>query len=240
MNYKKQESKIFKDGLKKSNNKIIIGGIPKDELPTKASLVGDYLLNAEREAREQASQILEEAEVYADKIKKEAEAQIESIRQTAHTEGLRLGREEGIKLINEEIAFVLQEASKLLESIKKERDEIFRDEENRVYEIISQIAKKLIYRDLSYEVASVKQFILESISKLDQRQEINILINPKTAAKLNQIKTEILESSPGLESLNISGDINLKVGELIIESPKERLDLRLDSITDELLQILKS
>ena len=240
MSFKKQEPKIFKEGLKKSTNKIIIGGIPEEELPTKESLTSEYLIQAEKEARETATKIIVEAETLAERLKADMDAQLETIKEMAHQEGLRLGKEEGMRLINEEIGFLLKEASNVLDSIKKERDEIFLDEEKRVYEIISLIAKKLIYRDLSFEPSSMMEFIKESIAKLEQKQEINIFISPKTASKLNEIKAQIISESPGLESLNISGDINLGPGELIIESPKERLDLRLNSITDELLQILKS
>lgn len=226
---------IFKGGTKLSSNVITVGGLVDADYGENAKPVLDR-------AQLEAAEIVKEAKFNAEEIIKSANTEVQNIQDKAHQEGyeagLSTGREEAIQNTNQELKGIMTEAHSVLEAIKKERDECLESEEERVLEFISLLTKKLIFKELSYEPESIIPLIKEAIKTLDNKAEVNILINSQTAGKLNEIKESISTEIPGIESISVSGSDSLAKGDFILESNKERLDLRLESQIEKLLDTL--
>lgn len=230
------DKRIYKNSLKeRSSTSVVVGGADTSDLPSKQAIIDEKIAEAMEKTRIECQKIKEDAHEEAEEIIAMANGKASSIEKEAFAKGYEDGRQEGIKKINEELKTTLNDAQVVLEQIEKERKECLEDEENRVLGIISKISKKLLKRDLSLNNEMTLEFIKSGINSLSHRATVNIYVNPETSAKLNEIRESILEENPGIESLNISASKHLDFGDMILESNRERLDLRLDSQLEELL-----
>jgi flagellar assembly protein FliH len=235
-----KQSNIFKGGLQEISEKILIGGMDQKDLPTKENISRQLFETAQKEAVNKAKDIIKNAEEKAKAIEEEALNSMEALKKQAYDEGFNAGYKEGLAKINQQLSSVLIDGDKILEAIEKERRECFEDEEERMFKIICLIAKKITHKDLGFSPEAVKEFIKSCVNKLDNKSTVNIFVNPKTATKLTELKSMLIEENPGLMSLSITADPNLQNGDLMLESNRERLDFRLDSQIEELLATLIS
>jgi flagellar assembly protein FliH len=233
----KNKRNIFKSVLEpKPASKVVIGGADLSDLPSKELVLEQKILEAKNEAEHKSKKILEEAEKKADEILKTAEAQYNEIFEKAKKLGHEEGYQTGLTQAKQELSETLTTSVNILDSIEQERRESLEDETNRIYKIVCLIAKKIIKKDLSIREDICIEFINQAIKNLEYKSEVNILISPKIAKEINKLKSEIMEACPGLEKITITATETLEPGDIILESNKERLDFRIDSIFDELIK----
>ena len=238
MNNSLQKTKsLFKSGSTKNpNEKIVIGGADLSDLPSKELLIDQKIEEAKEKATEESQKIIKRAEQEATRIIETANSQKDSVLESAKKEGFTQGHAEGLQAAEEESADLLKAGAEVLEAIEKERLECVEDETQRIYRVICLIAKKLIKEDLKIKEEVSLEFINQALKKLEYKSEVNIIINPILAQKINSLKSEIKDSCPGLEKLSISANESMEPGDLVLESNKERLDFRLDSQLEELIK----
>lgn len=232
-----QKPPVLREGVKLSNNKITIGSIidGKDYDPNDKAL---------SRAAAEAKKIIEDSQARAQKMKLALEKELGSIQEKAYQdgfqEGLKTGHQEAFDKTNAELKSVLVDGHNILQSIEKERTECLQEEDTRLMSFFTTLVKKVILRDLSFEPEKILALIKQAISSLDHKAEVNIIINDKTANKLNEIKESLKSELPGIQSLTVTGDNKLEAGDFIVESNQERLDIRLESQIDNLLDQLIS
>ncbi len=231
----KKTGGLLRSGLKKeSHGTVVIGGMNEDDMSSKKDLLQELISEAKVRAEVEIKDIRDQACIEAEQIIEKAKAEASSIENEAYDKGYESGKQEAILLINEELSTIILEANNILESIKKEKEEILHDEEKRVYKIILSIAHKLLKRDLQLNQDVSIEFISQAIKKLENKITVNILCNNEMASKINEIKHTLIEANPGLENLNITGDMKLEPGDIVLESNKERLDFKLETLLEEL------
>ncbi len=214
---------LLRTGLKKeSHGTIVIGGMNEADMSSKKDLLQELISEAKVRAEVEIKLIKEQANIEAAQIIEKAQAEAGNIESQA------------IIKTNEELSIVILEANNMLASIKAEKEEILQDEEARVYQIILLIARKLLKRDLQINKEVSIEFISQAIKKLENKVNVNILCNNEMATKINEIKTSLIEANPGLENLSITGDMKLEPGDIVLESNKERLDFKLETLLEEL------
>lgn len=229
--------KLFRSGLQKENSgQIVIGGPDLSDLPSKQALLEQQVEEASISARENADEIIKAAEAEASRIIAKAQENAENIHNQAQEEGFNAGYKDALEKVNEEFAKYIIESAKILEAIKQEREECLEDEEHRVHKIILELAKQIFKKDFVISEEITLKYIKTCISNLEHRSTVNILVNSELATKLNQVKNDILNQCPGLENLSITASSNMEFGDMILESNKERLDYRIDSIFEKLLK----
>ena len=238
MNNSLQNSKsLFKSGSAKSpSGKIVIGGADLSDLPSKELLIDQKIEEARERASEDSRKIIEKAKSHAEKIIEAANSQKDNLIESAKEEGFTQGHAEGARAAKDELEGLLKAGAAVLNAIEKERIECIEDETQRIYKVICLIAKKLIKEDLSIKEEVSLEFINQALKKLEYKSEVNIIINPILAQKINSLKSEIKNSCPGLEKLSISANETMEPGDLVLESNRERLDFRLDSQLEELIK----
>lgn len=228
-----QENKIFKSGLKKVTN-IVIGGPDTSDLPSKSSLLQARLDQVEYEVQARSNEIISKAELKAQAMLIQANGEVETIVQRAQEQGFEAGRQEGLRNAYAEMQNYLEACSKILTAIEQERRECLESEEERVHQIIIQIAKHLVKKNFSLNPALTLDFIKNAINSLDQKIKIQLYVEPKAANEIIKIKDSIKAEFTSLNELNIIPESKLQSGDLIIESDKQRMDLRLESLFEEL------
>ncbi len=230
------------EGLLKSSSKqasrgtIMIGGMNESDMASKKDLLQKLINEAKVQAEAEIQAIKDQAHIEGERVIKKANAEAEAVEKKAYDKGYQAGKDEAILKTNEELRTIILEANNIIENIKQEREEILQDEETRVYQTILLIAQKLLKRDLILSKEVSIEFISQAIKRLDNKVSINILCNNEIANKINEIKTTLIEANPGLENLTITSDIKLEAGDIILESHKERLDFKLETMFEELIK----
>ncbi len=226
---------LVKNGLKQdSRGTIVIGGMNEADMSSKKDFLLEMINEAKLRAEAEIQDIKDQAHMEANQIIERAKAEAEAVENQAYNEGYEAGKQEAILATNEELSIIILEANNMLESIKKEKDEILQDEETRIYQIILSIARKLLKRDLQLNKEVSLEFISQAIKKLENKVSVNIICNNEIANKINELRSTLIEANPGLENLNITGDIKLEPGDIVLESNNERLDFKLETMLEEL------
>jgi len=218
-----------------NNSRIVIGGADMSSLDNKQAILDQKIEEAKQRAIDESGFIIKNAEIKARQIIKNAQDKEEEIEQRAYQVGFNQGFIAGTQEANSQLSETLIEAGRILEAIEKERKEALEDEEERVFKIILELSRKLFKKDFQYNPELSKEFIRSAISRLEHKTMINLIINQTVAHKINEVKNEIIAETPGLENITITASEQVELGDMIIESNKERLDYRLNSILDELI-----
>lgn len=214
---------------------VMIGGMDQSKLDDKRDMLAVLIEEAKAKAFVETEEILSQAKSEAENLIAATQAELANIEQAAYDKGFERGKQEATEQVNLELSKIIQEANHLLESIKKEREEALQDEEERIYSIVTLISRKLLEKDLSISKDLSIGFIKKAINQLDHRTRVRAWVNPEAADKLNEIKTMLIDQTPGLENLTIDTDAKLNFGDIILESNHQRIDLRLETQFQELL-----
>ncbi|MCH2226863.1 MAG: hypothetical protein MK033_03735 [Candidatus Caenarcaniphilales bacterium] len=237
-----KKKKIFSNQLEPISNRVIIGGLEEDEflnLPTKELILQERQAEAEAEVQQYVNDTLVQAKQEAEAMIAKAKAEEQAIRDNAYNEGFQKGEQEGRVAIENEYRILLEDAQNIIQAIEHEKREALEEEEEAMLEFIFKIAKKIIVKDLSFDKEPLLDLLRKSINYLDFKQEILVSLPSESAKALNDFKAEFTAEFPDLESLTITADQSLDNGDLIVESKKQRLDLRLDAQMETLLNDLK-
>lgn len=237
-----KRKKIFSNQLEPVSNKMIIGGLDQEEflnLPTKDQILQDRMKEAEIEAQRKFNSVVEAAEEKAEAIIAKAQAEEETIRTNAYNEGYAKGETDAKQEVEDQYRDILAKAAQIISSIEREKQEALDEEEDDVLDFIFLIAKKVIAKDLSFEKNAMLELVKQSIRSLNFKQEILLTMPVDSARALQEYKDILHQEFPDLEMLTITADHELKPGDLIVESKKERLDVRLESQIETLVNNLK-
>lgn len=237
-----KRKKIFSNKLEAQSRAIVIGGVSEDEikdLPTKEQILKERIQEAEIKAKQYLEQAIERAESEASEMIAKAKEEEQSIRDTAYAEGYANGKEDAVKAITEEFSSILSNSAGILAALEQEKREALDDEESSVLDFIFNLAEKIIGKELSLDKDSMLSMVKKAISELNYKQDVSLFLPAETAQHLNKIKQSLLDEFPDLSNLIIIPDHDLKDGDLIVESKKERLDCRLAAQMETLLQSLK-
>ena len=243
MKFAKKSKAIIKAGSSaiEPKSSVAIGGMNEKLVVERRGVLEEMTSQVEQELEVKAQNIIKAAEARALNIVKSAEDQAASVQEAAHNKGYEAGLAQAKAECEAEIQAVLSETGSILKAIEQERDEALHDEEERIYRLITIIANKILEKDLEISKEACISFINKAIRELEHKAEINLIVGPSIASRLNELKPKLVAEHPELQQLNISTDSNFGNGDLVLESNKDRLDHRLQSKLDLLLEeILKA
>lgn len=236
MSLAKKSSGIYKKGASQSQGNIVIGGIDQELVKARKNLLEEMTETAEAKAASNIKKLTILANQEAEALIKDAKQQATTIEEKAFEQGYKAGQKQAIQDCDEELKSILLETALILKTIEKERDEALADEEARIYKLITIIAQTILDKELEINEGTCLNFISKAIKELEHKAQVNLITNPRIAKKLNQLKPELLKENPELEQLTISTDSNFGNGDLILESNKDRLDHRLASKLELMLE----
>jgi flagellar assembly protein FliH len=182
-----------------------------------------YLIECEQaltDAKEEVRQILKEATERADSMREAAERECEQLRKQAeesgHTEGFAVGEKAGYDMGfakgQAECHDSIKEVAGILSRIDGEKEQIFKEHENKLFDLIFSISNKITANSLTQKDKSViskmlkeaakdfrtSSFIKVSLSKLDVEESVNVDIEDLTRifGENQHIEFEILKDAP--------------------------------------------
>ena len=202
-----------------------------EETDAKAKVI---ISNAENKSQVVLQTANTEAERIIEEARKKAQQEYEQIKKQAYDEGFQKGEQDGLyKFQNDAI-----EGIKALEVLASSNFEIKKNIIDSatldIIELISIIADKICHEKFNSEI--LHNITLEAIKKLNDKENITIIVNPKLVDNITELIPSFREEFSKIKTLKIIEDNSLSPDGVIVETLNSRLDSRISSQITEITQ----
>lgn len=192
-----------------------------------------------KEAEAKAEEIINNAKNEAINIVKQAEAnqneiqqQTETISKKAYDEGFAKGQVDGLEKFKLDSTEALKSLDILAASSFEIKQNIIKSADIDIIELVIAIAKKITTR--AFDEPMLKEVTLHAISKLKNKEEVTIIVNPKLVENIINLSEEFKQNVSQLQNIKIIEDSALSCDGTIVETPISRVDSRISSQIDEI------
>jgi len=177
-----------------------------------------------QKANEEAELILKEAELEARRILDNAESEADLMRKAAEKEARQKGYNEGLEQARKQYEDMLEEAELIRENAKTEYGEVLSGIETDVVNMILDISKKVIGREISENKDSILSIVRQAFEKCANRDSVVVKVSPGDYDFLedNRDRLDVLAEWAG--EFDIKKDPALKTGDCIVETPYGSID----------------
>ncbi len=115
----------------------------------------------------------------AERILAEAEARRQLIEQQAYEAGFRQGQKDGREVGRRGLEEIIQRLEKLLQALLEEKEELFRQREADLVELVRLISRKIILRELSLRPEAIRDLVEAGAKKLFDTEQLRLLVHPQ-------------------------------------------------------------
>jgi flagellar assembly protein FliH len=206
-----------------------------------------------RDAEETANKMLQEAAQQAELIKQQALAEIEQwwqerrqeadglFQQTlaeANQQGFAAGYQDGKAQALQEEQEQIQTAKDVLTAAYREKERIIGEAEPFLVELSMDIAKKVIGDELSTNPEAVLDMVRRVLRRSRVHGEITICVNHRDFPYIQEHRTQLLSLMDGQAELAVYPDHTVTDGGCVIRTPLGSVDARIDTQLAEIKQVL--
>ena len=232
----------------KSQKIIDEASMHAQEILDKARLEADQMiLKAQEDSQKlknEANELLEKSKVEADSLLESTKNEVEQVKENASQagakEGYQAGYDDGLKNIKEELVHKIFAMDEVIKNAFEMKKKIMSSSKREIVELVLMIARRVVLN--SVDEISVARIVDKSISLLNDKENIELILSEKYAKLLNQVlNDDLLEQKPDLEidinklrSIKLTFNSKFADDTLIVQTPKERLDLGFESQLDEI------
>ncbi|UCZ51726.1 flagellar assembly protein FliH [Bacillus shivajii] len=203
------------------------------------------------EAKQQAEELIEEAQLeidakkkeiaeYENNIAKEAEVRFEKAKQAGEKEGYEAGLIKGKQAYDQKIV----EAQKIIDQAKQDYISKIGDSQSDMLDLSLNIAEKIIGKTIDEDPDAFLQLVKEAVTEVREQEEVKIYVPPNCYERTLKNKREIKEIALNTRQLYIYPDASINEDSCIIETPFGKIDASIDSQLTEmktaLHELLKS
>ncbi len=204
----------------------------------------DFVQTASVAAFERAPLVPENAHnghlstVDAAAIIERAHEEAAAVTRAAHEEGLRRGMEEGEQRFRESI----RESANVLRSAASQVDQshkAFLDQlEPELIRLATSIASKIIERESSVSGELIQRTVRAALEKLVDEEHVVVRVNPRDLETLRTYRTELVQEFENLERIDVVPDEAIDAGGCIAQTDSVRIDGRIASQLEKILNEL--
>lgn len=186
-------------------------------------------------AKQEAQGIIANANNSADQIRQQAQEQgLQQGIKEGHEQGYKDGYNQAINDFREKVISL----DRLINNIINAKSQIYHSGEDELVEFIMLIAKKLAHTQIHADAQALKNIIIDASVELREKESIKVSVHPSLAEKIHSISDEVKNAIYGLKTIKIIEDKTISPDGVIIESPDSRVDARLESQVDLLINDL--
>ena len=176
-------------------------------------------------------------------VEEEVRRRVERIRKKAHDEGYEQGVAEGKEAIYQELKAETEDKLVALTEVISEalskKQEILTRQRNEVYQIVRDLTKWVVLRELKEDGAYISRLLEKLIHEIQTKSNLLVKVSPEHFEQMPDV-LEIVQSTLGkLPNVRVENDYDLKKG-LILESENGIIDAGLDKQLDVLEKLFDS
>ncbi len=161
-------------------------------------------------------------------VKAGVEARLEEIHEKAYRDGFEQGRTEGKTEAEAEFKAASQPAfdrfTELLESFDSIKHDLLVANEKMLIQLVFQIGKQVLLRDLKTDVDYVKRLTSEMVEKVGAKDSVRIKINRDDFAIVEQIRDHLKAQFPELKNIQFESVEDLVLGGCKVETDLSRVN----------------
>ena len=226
--YKEEAEKEIKEKLEKAK-------IESQHIIEQSKVESEKLINISKEnlkkeeenALFKSQQIIDRAKLESERIIKEAELKVSEIEKQSYEKGYNAGNELGYADGKKEISRIVDRLGTILGHATDVRNQIIKESEKQMVEIILMIARKIIKDEISERKDIVLNNIQEALTHVKDREHIDIRVNFSDLELTTSYKDKIMRMVNSLNKVNIYEDSRIDRGGVIIETNIGSIDARI-------------
>ena len=189
---------------------------------------------AKAQAQAQADQIVDNARKEAEQIIQNAHAEEEKIKSEASEKGYVQGREDGLKTGEEEINRITERMRKMLEAIMNRREEILRETEQQIVELVILMTRKVVKIISETQKTTVVSNVLAALKKVKTRGNVVLHVNTEDLKITSANTNEFIKRIENIQGITVMEDSTVEKGGCIVETDFGAIDARIASQLSEL------
>lgn len=175
----------------------------------------------------------EELSHIEDRVKTEVEARFEALKSQAYEEGFKKGEQDGAEKAQQEMRAqfepVLQQVNALLSSFDQAREEIYNANERVMIQLVYDVAKEVLLRELKTDQDYVKRLSAAVIEKIGAKDSIRIRVNRQDYANLEQIRDFLKTQFADLKNIQIDPADDLELGGCKVETDLSQINAAVEN-----------
>ena len=175
----------------------------------------------------------QETKAILDDAHEQARHIMEDAKKEGHEKGLAEGREEGIRQIREEekqtILDANAKAEKTLADAKEECRVYVQGAENEIATLAMEIADHVLPQHFIDVPTIILPLVRTALMKVKDQSEVHVRVAPESYDLVLMGRSEFQGLLEGQALLEVHSDQNLKVGDVVIETPNGNVDARLST-----------
>jgi len=156
----------------------------------------------------------------------------------AYAEGMRRGIEAGEEKFSESVGESATMLSQAAESIKQAREEFLESLEPQMVQLATSIASKILDRETQVSTEVVKRTTRTVLERVLDEERVVLRVNPQDLETLREQRVQLLEEFEGIKQLELRADETIAPGGCVAETENLRIDGRLESQLEEIMNQL--
>ena len=170
---------------------------------------------------------------------KEVEMRINEIEHEAWQKGYDSGRESGYSDGREEVKRIIDRLGTILGNAIDIKEKILAESEKQMVDLILIITRKIIKSEVVERKEIVINNIKEVLTKMQDRDRIDIRVNFADLELTTAHKAEIIQMMESLKRINVYEDNRVDRGGVIIDTDVGSIDARISSQLMEIEQAIR-
>lgn len=157
------------------------------------------------------------------------ESTIEDAKKVGFQEGYEAGRKEGFQRFQEETRESVEVIDRLATEFEGLKAEIFKANERFLLEMIAQVAKRVVLRELQTDADYLSRVTRDIIEKLGTRENIRVWLNGDDIECLQALRESLTQKFGELRNLQIAVHPEVTKGGCIVETDFGTVDATIEA-----------
>jgi flagellar assembly protein FliH len=186
------------------------------------------------DAENEAFQIIQKANQEAEQIIAEAQTQRDKLQLEAKSQGFEQGPSEGYEKGAAEVNRLIERMHKILEAVMQRREEILKDTESQIVELVILMARKVIKILSENQKNVVMANVVAALKKVRTRGAVTLRVNLEDVKLTTANISEFIKHIENVEGITVLEDSSVEKGGCIVETDFGAIDARISSQLTEL------
>lgn len=188
------------------------------------------------DAQTAADNLIKTAQENAQKIIAEAHAEEAKIKENARKQGYDEGHEEGYQNGNTEATRLIERLHKMLDSVMDRREEILRDTESQIVQLVILITRKVVKIISENQKSVIMSNVVAALKKVKGRGKVMLRVNMEDVKLTTEHIGEFVKRVESIEGITVVEDSTVEKGGCIVETDFGAIDARISSQLNEIEQ----
>lgn len=201
-----------------------------------------YLERAGRRARAMLSRTATECQLMLEEASQAVSSTQQQAQQAGYAAGFLEGLSRGLEEAQQAGEELLRQGREALEAAHCSREELARQWEPDLVELVITIARQILRQELTTEKTAVLALVRSALEAARDERQVRLHAHPAYITDLEQAKAELLARLPGLRQLELVPDAALSPGGVVYGdwgAVDATVDAQLDRARSQLLLALE-